>query len=371
MGIRAVRGHAKQFVGPAVLEWAKRPKYVPAKIAYTGIWKVADRALTAFSDRFTASKGGVIKLFCGFSLTYLILMALKVADVGSGSFRIAVKICILIQALLMGYNVYQKRQNPNDKLPPVTKLNFGNQDFSKMTSWQILDWQSCISDIENFDESKNRNWTLFGATGELISLVCLLGFKSPTLRTFTAVTVVGAALGVLAGHLCSVSSVKPATQWSQWESQATNDEWLEFQNFVEKKLKSFKCPYTQQLILDPVIDEKTGLFYEKKAADEQQARHSMEGVDQEQEPMVLKPAPQYFTKVGKAIFPFIDDSSPALPSVRKGLIAYRRTIQQNCIAASFQIRLNLKRGFKQGWMTEEDYNIWGERYQQKYQVQEM
>jgi hypothetical protein len=118
-----------------------------------------------------------------------------------------------------------------------------------------------------------------------------------------------------------------------------------------------------------VIDEKTGRFYEKKAADERQSRRSVE--EAVQEPSFLKPAPIYFSKVSNVIFALLNDPDRLLSKVqREGLQAYRATIQQDSLTVSHCVKVSLRQEFKEGRLTQEDFDGLCANYSQKFGVRE-
>jgi hypothetical protein len=318
------------IINQTIVQKGFQQKYIPlTQIKYEGVWAIIDRSLRAFSERFLSTQESMKNMLSVVGTSYVVLVALSLVNISSESFRLCIKICVTVQILLMGHEAYKKRQNLDDKLPPVTELyRTGWLDFGSMKLREILRWRFfSAKSAENFRESAMRNCTIFGATAEIVSIACLLAFKSPNGLKGIGFTLFGTALGVLTGLLCSVNSIEPATEWSRWKQRAKENEiWSQFQQVVVANLEPFICPIGGELILVPAKMRGEDLTYEKDRAIAKKNGQICDEAPEQKADLVYDPS--YFAKIGGAINKLLIQPDEIIPkAIKEGLDAYRITIE--------------------------------------------
>lgn len=277
---------------------------------------IVQQALASFSQHFPSVWNSTRRILAGMGSSFVILLALNIINVSSEGFRFCLKTCAVVLLFLLGYEGYRKRLLKNDPLLPVTQqsdylLNLDTMTFKGAMQRRI----SYVTSAHNFTTNAIRNCTLFGAVAELFSMTYLLSLQSSNgFHTF-GMTLFGTTLGVLTGLLYTINSIELMTVYDQWKADAiANGDWFPFQRFVDRKLKSFVCPYSNELILIPANVCGEGITYEKAEIEAKSPKISFN--------------PYHYRKVVCKIDGLLGGPDPISAGVKKGLEKYRETLKK-------------------------------------------
>jgi hypothetical protein len=344
------------ILNKAIAAYGFVPKYIVTKPKSEGIAKVVEQALKTLSEIFPSTWNSTSRLLKGLGSSLVVLLTFNVVNLTNEGYRFCIKICAAALLLLLGYEAYRKWKYPNDRLLPVTQQsdywhNLGAITFGAALRRKI----SYVTSADNFGKNAVRNCTLFGAIAEFFSVMYLLGLNSSNGFKSFGLSLFCTTLGALAGLVYTVSYIEPATLWDQWKMKAVaNGDWSKFQRFVDRNLKSFVCPYTQELILIPANIGEEETTYEKA---------TIEAKSQD-----VRFDPSYYHKVVHEIDRLLRIPDQVLPEVQEGLLKYRETLKKEETILGCKVVSEITKPFLLKQIGIDDFELANNLYHDYYRI---